>query len=55
MYVLHMYYAIHATMNYYYLTEYLHKRAIMCKKRTDVVSFRREKRTFAVSIQNKEL
>lgn len=25
MYVLHMYYAIHATMNYYYyLTEYLH-------------------------------
>lgn len=32
MYVLHMYYAIHATMNYYYLTEHLHKRAIMCKK-----------------------
>ena len=24
MYVLHMYYAINATMNYYYLTEYLH-------------------------------
>lgn len=27
MYVLHMYYAIHATMNYYYLTEYLHKKS----------------------------
>lgn len=24
MYVLHMYYAIHTTVNYYYLTEYLH-------------------------------
>ena len=56
MYVLHMYYAIHATINYYYLTEYLHKKEQLCvKKRTDVVSFRREKRTFAVSIQNKEL
>ena len=27
MYVLHMNYAIHATMNYYYLTEYLHKKS----------------------------
>lgn len=27
MYALYMYYAIHATMNYYYLTEYLHKKS----------------------------
>ena len=27
MYVLHMYYAIHATVNYYYLTEYLNKKS----------------------------
>ena len=27
MYVLHVYYAIHTTMNYYYLTEYLHKKS----------------------------
>lgn len=27
MYVLHMYYAIHATMNYYYSTEHLHKKS----------------------------
>ncbi len=27
MYVLHMYYVIHATMNYYYLTEHLHKKS----------------------------
>ena len=27
MYVLHMYYAILATMNYYYLTEHLHKKS----------------------------
>ena len=27
MYVLHMYYAIHANMNYYYLTEHLHKKS----------------------------